>query len=102
MRRGGCRNDSVSIPCDSVGWRVVSDGTASEKGYGMKSQVKTSRKPEMNLRDYFAGQAIIGMVDSENLEKKLRSYRDSKEVDKNLAERAYEIADAMIEARKRR
>lgn len=42
----------------------------------------------MSLRDYFAGQAIIGIV----------SFDDSKHTFE-CASRAYDIADAMIQAR---
>lgn len=53
----------------------------------------------MSLRDYFAGQAIIGLLTNEGLSKKLIT--DSVEFGydgpcKYFAESAYEMADAMI------
>lgn len=42
----------------------------------------------MSLRDYFAGQAIMSLIDE-----------DSTRSDFYIAQRAYEIADAMIKAR---
>lgn len=41
----------------------------------------------MTLRDYFAGQALIGLVQNGGLPHP-------------IAQRAYELADAMLEARK--
>lgn len=43
----------------------------------------------MTLRDYFAGQALCGMA----------PHADSKYLDELYAQRAYEIADAMLTAR---
>jgi hypothetical protein len=45
---------------------------------------------EMNLRDYFAGKAMQGIVDS-SVESGLETSQ--------IAESAYRIADAMMEAR---
>lgn len=47
--------------------------------------------PGMSLRDYFAAKALQGVFASGNLE-----LRDTNEI---VAEAAYKIADAMIQAR---
>jgi hypothetical protein len=46
--------------------------------------------PNINLRDYFAGMALSGLLQESNV-----SYEDDA-----LAELAYSLADAMMEARK--
>lgn len=48
----------------------------------------------MTLRDYFAAQAITGIMGS-------RAYVDGEWDTNIMAEQAYEIADAMLEARKK-
>jgi hypothetical protein len=61
--------------------------------------VYTSLVPEMTLRDYFAGQAIMAAVTMQETE--LAGIGLRAEQQNYLAMLAYEIADAMIEARKK-
>lgn len=53
------------------------------------SDVCEGRQPKMELRDYFAGQALIGM----------RAH-PANERPVDAAKWAYDVADAMLEARK--
>lgn len=56
-----------------------------------------AQKPQkgMTLRDYFAGQALVGLLAGERA---AGSYHE-RMVDSDTAERAYEFADAMIAER---
>lgn len=55
----------------------------------------------MSLRDYFAGQALMGALDG-NVHIRLRGEGASfAEVHASLATHSYEIADAMLKARDR-
>ena len=47
----------------------------------------------MTLRDYFAGQALMGVLSNSKLDERIGENR--------LARSAYEIADAMLKARKK-
>jgi hypothetical protein len=51
----------------------------------------------MSLRDYFAAQAMSGMLANRNFQWDLSP---SFTPDENLARRAFAVADAMLEARK--
>jgi hypothetical protein len=51
--------------------------------------------PGMSLRDYFAGQALITAMCSDNS----RTEREARECARQMARRCYEIADAMLKAR---
>lgn len=57
----------------------------------------------MSLRDYFAGQAIAGMLGNstniDSLNEQLRHSMEDGLFDRILATHAYEIADAMLSAR---
>ena len=62
-------------------WKKVTDGGQAFAAYGTAG---------MSLRDYFAGQAMVGQLS-------LGECRDLKPV--GVAASAYEYADAMIKAR---
>lgn len=59
------------------------------------------KRSDMNLRDYFAGQVIAGLLQSTDLEV-LKTAADRKQITMVHAfgVMAYEYADAMLEARK--
>jgi len=59
------------------------------EGGGIKSQ------DGMELRDWFAGQALIGMLSCDNRDYKNKGANGVK----NLTKYAYEYADAMMKAR---
>ena len=60
----------------------------------MKNQIEKLPVPlsEMTLRDFFAAKAMQGMLASGNLPKSVKDYE--------LSVAAYNLADAMMEARK--
>ena len=64
--------------------------TVSQTGPGIQ-RVRTVN-PGMTLRDYFAGQALNGLMASPKLKLDIS--------DKHLAKIAYEYAEAMLKARK--
>ena len=51
----------------------------------------------MSLRDYFAAQALTGVITSCSLDHR----HEGEDMKAMFARRAYELADAMLEARKR-
>jgi hypothetical protein len=51
----------------------------------------------MTLRDYFAGQALVGMLAFDGYSSPVNSEKITSEI---FADSAYEIADAMLAARK--
>lgn len=53
--------------------------------------------PGMTLRDWFAGQALVGMVTSD---RKSKEGEDGNSARSRLATASYRMADAMLEARK--
>lgn len=58
--------------------------------------------PGMDLRDYFAAKALQGMLGnptSDDYEDEVLRRENYKEYCKSFAESAYEVADAMMEAR---
>ncbi len=56
----------------------------------------------MSLRDWFAGQALAGMTSNKEIGEQTSEYseRHDVEVGQTFARSAYEIADAMLAARK--
>ncbi len=66
---------------------------------------KSGKAPSgMTLRDYFAGQALAGLLAQSNAEMLLRYMKDADErsdgiVNKYFSEFAYSTADAMLKAR---
>jgi len=59
-----------------------------DKGGGMKERQEIASDFNMTLRDYFAGQALQGLLSHH------------KGLIKGMSENAYNFADAMLEARK--
>lgn len=57
-------------------------------------RITHTTEPGISLRDYFAGQALAGFAVSE-------SFRRTPEGHASWAAWAYEVADAMLQARKR-
>ena len=53
----------------------------------------------MTLRDYFAAQAIQGMITNDRFVTNVAKKSAENETDLNLSLAAYEIADAMLKAR---
>lgn len=53
----------------------------------------------MTLRDWFAGQAIGGMLASQYVSEHAGLYKTDAEMVEGLALRSYQIADAMLAAR---
>lgn len=51
----------------------------------------------MTLRDWFAGQALIGEVSSQSFED---GWINTDEAKRDAAKKCYQLADAMLEARK--
>lgn len=63
-----------------------------------RSQITCDAGPGMSLRDYFAGQALIGSLSKDiSLENHTWVYNRANRAE--LARDCYEIADAMLEAR---
>lgn len=67
--------------------------TRIERSDGTFSNIDQSGDGGMSLRDWFAGQVVIGLLASPELE----IFNDSKTIDKaKLVTTVYRIADAMI------
>ena len=60
-------------------------------GYGHGAHCEANSKAGMSLRDYFAGQALVGLLAQET--------EEWSAADALNASRAYSIADAMLKAR---
>lgn len=62
------------------------------------------REPGMSLRDYFAGQAIVGFMANPDLlasvsGEMLKAGLETTEMPRVIAEQVYQLADAMLKAR---
>jgi hypothetical protein len=77
----------MSEPIDDGGHAYPTLFTTPDIGSGLKG---------MTLRDWFAGQAMQGMLSNPANYGSSHEWRD----DATVAEQAYEIADDMIKARK--
>lgn len=53
----------------------------------------------MSLRDYFAGQAIIGLCSRERFQDDMKEHKSADYVVDQLANDGFKVADAMIKAR---
>ena len=76
-----------AFPCEAQGDRSV----PPEHDY-IQTGIYSSKFPGMSLRDYFAGQAIPGILNDQ-------SFREAFTADlgpKDFAAAAYDIADAML------
>lgn len=69
----------------AIAWEADEYGKAANTGYKV-----TKVDGGMTLRDYFAASAVAGMLSDSEIKASVREF----------AERAYEVADAMLEARK--
>lgn len=58
--------------------------------------------PGMSLRDWFAGQALVGLLPAEEIAREEDSPIDRCATAREFAEASYEIADAMLTAREKR
>lgn len=83
------KNDGgPAFPCEDL---IRRDDQGKLHGYEISS-------PGMTLRDYFAGKVLAGELAAEDMGEGALMKR-SKENAKLMAERAYQMADAMIAAR---
>ncbi len=59
----------------------------------------THREEGMDLRDYFAGQAMQALISDKNINKTVKELRNPDVLPRLVSGMAYEIADAMMVAR---
>lgn len=83
----------------------MSNTNTGGPAFPIDSKITPSREQEaawcgMTLRDYFAAKALQGMLTSDmDYEEESRLRKDFKAYCDNIAESAYDYADAMIRAR---
>jgi hypothetical protein len=84
----------------------INDGGSAFPAYGGRILAKPDgsleplTEPGMSLRDYFAGQALVGLLSKDISMEHYQWYYNTANR-QELAKDAYDIADAMIELRRK-
>jgi hypothetical protein len=78
------------------GGEVMIDRNNEQRAFPTNTPFTNPEDRGMTLRDWFAGQAMAGFCADPEIQ-----WSQGKKTEVNLAKLAYEVADAMLEARKK-